>query len=205
MSPDGPPADLIHGRRTNLLKRALSFVIFFFSGLSALLYLTSFTSGAQRLEDSDDPFLKTAAWPALHPSKYVAHRGELLGVLQVQRLGLAVPVVEGSDQESLKSGAGHVEYTVLPGLRGNVGIAAHRDTTFGALRFIKPSDDIVITTPTGIHHYRVTGMTIVYPEDVQVLDPTPNRSLTLVTCYPFHYVGHGPQRFIVHAEAPSGS
>jgi sortase A len=176
-----------------------------FSGLSALWYLSFSASGAQKLEDPDNSFLTTAVWPALQPSNYVAHRGELLGVLQVQRLSLAVPVVEGSDQESLKTGAGHVEYTVLPGLPGNVGIAAHRDTTFGALRFIKRGDDVAITTPAGIHHYRVTAMTIVYPEDVQVLDPTPNRSLTLVTCYPFHYVGHGPQRFIVHAEAVAGS
>lgn len=188
----------------NLLKRALSFLFIFCSGLSALYYLTLSTSGAQNIEDPDDWFLRAAAWPALHPSNYVAHRGELLGVLQVQRLGLAVPVVEGSDQESLKSGAGHVEYTVLPGRRGNVGIAAHRDTTFGALRYIKSGDSVVITTPAGICHYRVKGTTIVYPTDVQVLDPTPNRSLTLVTCYPFHYVGHGPQRFIVHAETPIG-
>ena len=122
----------------------------------------------------------------------------------MQRLGLAIPVVEGSGDDSLKLGAGHVSYTAFPGQSGNAGIAAHRDTTFRALRFIRPGDHIVITTPRGIYDYRVTGTTIVLPTAVQVLDPTPNRSLTLVTCYPFYYVGHAPKRFIVHAEASGG-
>jgi LPXTG-site transpeptidase (sortase) family protein len=139
---------------------------------------------------------------ARRPLTHVVHHGDLLCVLQVPRLGLTVPVVEGADSDSLLHGAGHVMHTAFPGHHGNAGIAAHRDTCFRPLRFIRPGDDVVITSPDGVYDYVVAGTEIVLPSDGEVLHHTRNRVLTLVTCYPFYYVGHAPKRFIVHAAEP---
>ena len=155
---------------------------------------------ARKFEDADGSILKKGTWLALHPSRQLLHRGDLLGIVQVPRLGLAVPFVEGSDAEPLEIGAGHIPHTAFPGHHGNAGIAAHRDTMFRPLRNIRPGDDIVITTPAGSYDYKVSGTEIVMPSDAQVLNRTPNRTLTLVTCYPFFYVGDAPKRFIVHAQ-----
>ena len=127
--------------------------------------------------------------------------GERIGEIAIPRLKLAVPVYEGDDEAILKRGAGHVPHTALPGQPGNVCIAAHRDKFFRALRFIKPRDEIVLDTGQGKMRFVVTSTSIVKPSDVQVLLPAPNRDLTLVTCYPFYYVGHAPKRFVVFCRA----
>jgi len=126
-------------------------------------------------------------------------RGERIGEIAIPRLKVAVPVFEGDDDAILKRGAGHVPHTALPGQPGNICIAAHRDKFFRALRFIKPHDEIVLDTSQGEMRFVVNSTSIVKPTDIQVLLPAPNRDLTLVTCYPFYYVGHAPKRFIVHA------
>jgi sortase A len=107
-------------------------------------------------------------------------------------------VFEGDDAGILKVGAGHIPTTPFPLQGGNVGIAAHRDAYFRPLRLIRPNDAISFKTPTGTFHYTVTKTEIVQPSDTQVLARS-NQDLTLVTCYPFYYVGSAPQRFIVHA------
>jgi len=127
------------------------------------------------------------------------HRGDRLGRIEIPRLGLNVAVYEGDDATILDRGAGHVPGTALPGDDGNTCIAAHRDKFFRALRFIKPEDEIVLQTSEGELKYIVKSTQIVDPNDTQVLMPAPNRALTLVTCYPFFYVGSAPHRFIVHA------
>jgi LPXTG-site transpeptidase (sortase) family protein len=154
------------------------------------------------MADMNGAYLMRAHWLALHPTKRVVHRGEILGIIQVPRLGLAVPFVEGTDDDSLDSGAGHIPHTAFPGHHGNAGIAAHRDTCFRPLRFIRASDHIVVTTPEGAYDYVVTGSEIVLPSDGKVLHHTSAHSLTLVTCYPFFYIGSAPQRFVVHAAEP---
>lgn len=164
-----------------------------------LLACVSVACRSEKFSDADGSILKDVARKALHPSRQMVHRGELLGILQVPRLGLAVPFVEGADGAPLEKGAGHIPNTAFPGHHGNAGIAAHRDTTFRPLRFIQPGDDVVITTPAGTYDYKVSGTEIVQPQDGRVLHRTPNRSLTLVTCYPFFYAGNAPKRFIVHA------
>jgi len=126
--------------------------------------------------------------------------GTLLARLDSPTLNLSTVVLEGSDDRTLRRGAGHIEDTPLPGQRGNVGIAGHRDTVFRALRSAKAGDAISLTTPDRIYQYRVTKTLIVKPEDVYVLDPTARPTLTLVTCYPFEFIGHAPKRFIVQAE-----
>lgn len=127
-------------------------------------------------------------------------RGAAIGSLIIPRLGLSAMVVEGVDDRDLRLGAGHIPGTSLPGQRGNVGIAGHRDTFFRPLRGIRQDDAITLTTLGGVFEYRVVHTEIVNPDDVWVLYPGSSETLTLVTCYPFTYVGPGPQRFIIRAE-----
>ena len=124
---------------------------------------------------------------------------EALGRLSVARLGMRVMVAPGVDARSLRRAAGHIPGTSRPGTGGNVGIAGHRDTFFRPLRRIEPGDEIELTTPEGVARYAVEWTRVVAPDAVDVLAPTPYAALTLVTCYPFYYVGHAPDRFIVRA------
>src|SRR5665213_1436820 len=124
---------------------------------------------------------------------------DFIGRLAIPRLHVSAAVVEGDDDAALRFGAGHVPWTPLPAHPGNVGIAAHRDTVFRRLRNIAVRDDIQFTTAEGSYHYRVTSTEIVRPQDTGVLDSSPGEELTLVTCYPFSYIGPVPLRFIVHA------
>ena len=122
-----------------------------------------------------------------------------LAVLRIPRIGLEVPVLEGTDESTLKRAVGHIEDTAIPGAAGNSGIAGHRTSFFRGLKDIRPGDVIELETPAGVERYRVERTWIVDPEDVSVLEPTPSPSVTLVTCYPFNYVGSAPRRFIVRA------
>jgi sortase A len=122
-----------------------------------------------------------------------------LAVLRISRLGIEAPVLEGTEEIALNRGLGHIEETAAPGVNGNSGIAGHRDGFFRGLKDIVAGDVIELETLHGTETYRVDRTWIVNPEDVSVLDPTPTRSLTLVTCYPFYFVGSAPQRFIVRA------
>ena len=125
--------------------------------------------------------------------------GAVIGRIDISRIGVSVMVVEGVASRNLKLGAGHIPGTALPGEPGNVGIAAHRDTFFRKLREIRSDDTITLTTLAGSYRYAVESSDVVAPTDVQVLAPSPEPSLTLVTCYPFYYVGSAPKRFIVRA------
>jgi sortase A len=122
-----------------------------------------------------------------------------LAILRIPRIRFQVPVLEGTDEISLNRGVGHIEDTAQPGTEGNAGIAGHRDGFFRVLKDIASGDAIELETLHGTEIYRVERTWIVAPEDVSVLDSTPTRSLTLVTCYPFYFVGSAPQRFIVRA------
>ena len=126
-------------------------------------------------------------------------RGDVIGELEIPRLQLSVMVFEGDDAGILGQGAGHIPGTALPPGDGNIGIAAHRDTYFRPLRIIHANDVLALKTPAGTSRYAVTETKIVRPSDVDVLARAPGRDLTLVTCYPFFYLGNAPERFIVHA------
>jgi sortase A len=128
-----------------------------------------------------------------------------LAVLRIPKLRLEVSVLPGTDDRTLDRAVGHIDDTALPGAEGNSGIAGHRDGFFRGLKDITEGDVIELETTKGKEVYRVERTWIVDPEDVSVLDPTPTRALTLVTCYPFYYVGPAPRRFIVRAvlERPS--
>ena len=129
----------------------------------------------------------------------LAPTAEPLAVLRIPKLRLEVAVLPGTDDRTLDRALGHIEGTALPGTDGNLGIAGHRDGFFRGLKDIAPGDVIELETMQGQDIFQVERTWIVNPEDVSVLDPTPNRSLTLVTCYPFYFVGSAPQRFIVRA------
>ena len=126
--------------------------------------------------------------------------GTLLARLEIPAVQLSTVVLEGSDDGTLSRGAGHIEDTPFPGEPGNIGVAGHRDTIFRPVRHIKVGDTIDLTTADRVFHYKINKTLIVMPEDVYVLDPTPRPTLTLVTCYPFEFIGHAPKRFIVQAE-----
>jgi sortase A len=129
-----------------------------------------------------------------------AASGDLIGRLEISRLGLSAMVIEGTSKNTLRRSVGHIPGTALPGQAGNVGISGHRDTFFRPLRNIRQNDIIAVTTPLGEYSYRVVSTRIVSPGQMDVLDPGETDVLTLVTCYPFYFIGSAPDRFIVRAE-----
>ena len=126
-----------------------------------------------------------------------------LAVLRIPKIGLEVPVLPGTDELTLNRAVGTIPGTAIPGEPGNVGIAGHRDGFFRGLKDIATGDRLALETLAGKREYRVTSIQIVDPTAVEVLAPTAAPALTLVTCYPFYFVGNAPQRFIVRAEALS--
>ena len=131
-------------------------------------------------------------------------RHSVLGEIEIPRVGMSAMIAEGDDQRTLKRAVGHVPGTALPGDRGNVVLAAHRDTLFRSLRKIHEGDVIRVATWTGSYRYRVKSIRVVAPRDLGVLAPTDEPTLTLVTCYPFYFVGPAPKRFVVRAGLVSG-
>ena len=129
--------------------------------------------------------------------------GAWVARLEAPAVNLKATVLEGSDDRTLRRAAGHIEDTPLPGGPGNIGIAGHRDTTFYPLRKLKAGDRLTLTTASHVFEYEVRDTWVVEPDDVQVLDPTTAPAITLVTCYPFNFVGNAPQRFIVRGELVS--
>ncbi|HKW01961.1 MAG TPA: class D sortase [Vicinamibacterales bacterium] len=122
-----------------------------------------------------------------------------LAVLRIPKIKLDVPVLEGTDDWTLNRAVGHIEDTARPGIAGNVGIAGHRDGFFRGLKDIVAGDALDLETAGRTTRYRVDHVWIVKPDDVWVIDPTPGAAITLVTCYPFYFVGSAPQRYIVRA------
>ena len=129
----------------------------------------------------------------------VGLQGSPISKMEIPSIGVSVVVVEGVKPRNLKLAVGHIPGTALPGEPGNVGIAGHRDTFFRRLRGIHSQDTITLTMPYGSYQYSVESTQIVEPTDVQVLQASNEPILTLVTCYPFYYVGPAPKRFVVKA------
>jgi sortase A len=141
-----------------------------------------------------------AAADAPRPVKPLA-TGELIGKVEIPRLGLSAAVAEGDDDKTLRKAVGHLPDTPLPWHRqGNVALAAHRDGLFRRLENIRLDDEVRMVTPRGDFQYRVTKTHIVDPGDVWVIAPTAVPTITLITCYPFSFVGNAPRRFVVQAQ-----
>jgi sortase A len=125
--------------------------------------------------------------------------GDVLGRMDIPRLGMSVAVLQGTKSRMLRLGVGHIESTPLPWEPGNSGIAGHRDTFFRDLKDVRMNDEIEFQTADGLFHYQVDWVKVVAPDDTSVLTPSSETALTLVTCYPFYFVGPAPNRFVVRA------
>jgi sortase A len=127
----------------------------------------------------------------------------LLGRIEIPSLGLSAIVIEGIGRTALRRGIGHIPGTAMPGEPGNVGLSGHRDTFFRPLKDLKIKDEIQFSTLKGDFIYEVESLKVVNPRDVGVLAPSHENTLTLVTCYPFFYIGSAPKRFVVRARQVS--
>ena len=125
--------------------------------------------------------------------------GSVLGKFEIPRLELSYILLEGTDDRTLDRSIGHIEGTGLPGQTGNIGIAGHRNTHFRKLEWIRRGDEILLRGPDGIDRYHVEWVRLFDPKGLEVLDPEHGPAITLVTCFPFEYVGAAPLRFVVRA------
>jgi sortase A len=139
------------------------------------------------------------------PARATMVPGALVGRIDVPRVRVSAIVREGVDADTLRSAVGHIPSTSLPGRRGNSALAGHRDSFFRGLEDVMTGDRIDVTTTEGRYRYVVRDARVVAPEDVSVLRPTDEPTLTLVTCYPFRYIGPAPQRYIVRATLAESS
>jgi sortase A len=131
--------------------------------------------------------------------------GDVIGKLEIPQIGISVMVLQGVKEETLRIGAGHVPGTPLPGADGNSAIAAHRDTFFRKLKRIRAGDRIQFLSVRGTAQYVVASTEIVEPAATQVMESRGRPELTLISCYPFYFVGAAPRRFIVHATRTTGT
>jgi len=171
----------LHGKDTPLAK--------FIVDESGLRRVAGLGTAPERMPEAKNP----------KPSGHRRNRNELIGRLEIPRLNIRAIVREGDDEGTLRHAVGHIPATAWPGELGNVALAAHRDTFFRPLRNIRKKDRILVSTLDGTYEYVVQSTRIVAPSDVSVLEASAPKELTLVTCYPFYYVGSAPLRFVVHA------
>jgi sortase A len=130
---------------------------------------------------------------------------DVIGRIDIPALALSAPITADYDADSLRKGVGHIHGTAMPGGLGTVGLAGHRDSFFRPLRKIVPRMDVRLVDKTGTYHYIVDSTEVVTPDKVDVLTTGNRPELTLITCFPFDYVGAAPRRFIVHAHLLSAS
>jgi sortase A len=204
---DGPGSEFADTtrRRPRDVRRWLERLLFLIAAgcLGYYLYVYGEARLYQSFEDREiDTILASGAPPSAGDQRVprpAPAQGSTIGRIEIPRLGVSAVIRAGSDARTLRLAVGYIPGTALPGEKGNVGLAGHRDTFFRKLRDINPDDEIRVTTKEGVFRYFVQRTNIVQPSDVWVLDATGYPALTLVTCYPFTYIGSAPQRFIVRA------
>jgi len=184
---------------TDVLRGAYYFFLFF--GTLALGY-AAFVFADSNVYQAFESNKFAQAAPI--SESHILVEGEVIGELQVPRLGLDVIVVQGDSPASLRRAVGHLANSAMPGERGNVALAGHRDTFFRPLRDIQPGDEIRFKARERSFDYRVESVEVVGPTDLQVLKSSAAHELTLLTCFPFYYVGPAPKRFIVRAREVDG-
>lgn len=167
-------------------------------GVGCLAMYAFETVEARKFQAEQAAAFERAATSHVAPTRMAA--GGLVGMLDVPRLKLSTPVIEGDDDSTLQRAVGHLPDTPLPWEHGNSAIAGHRDGLFRPLKDLKTGDEIRFRSTRDEFRYRVTKTSIVQPDDVSVLARRSKNSLTLITCYPFYYVGSAPKRFVVFAE-----
>ena len=172
------------------------------SGYCAFVYVQAWRYQAREKERIEqdrrretrpaDPAPSARPEPAPRP---LPTRGDAVALLTIPRVGLSAVVLEGAGPRELKLGPGHLSHTPLPGEGGNFAVAGHRDTFFRALRLVRINDVVHVKSGDRDLQYSVVSTRIVSPKDVQVLDPTGRETLTLITCYPFNFLGSAPEPF----------
>lgn len=155
----------------------------------------------RRTSSASTPSSESAAETRHAPA--VGAEDGLIGRIEIPRLLLSAVVVEGSDARTFRRAVGHIAGTALPGQPGNVGLAGHRDTFFRSLRDLRVKDEVQFSTLKGDFKYEVESIMVVEPDNVDVLAPSDENELTLVTCYPFSYIGTAPKRFVARARQVS--
>ena len=188
-----------------MIRRLFAFLLLFLGAGVVLASGAAFfwSEELQRIYASSLPTIDHAA--RVTAGMPGAQRGKPIGRLEIPRLGLSSVVLEGDDVAELLFGVGHLTDTPLPWQGGNSVFAAHRDTFFRPLAGIRRNDVIKFSTADAEFEYVVKDLKVVEPSDLAVLDPTPSATLTLITCFPFDYIGPAPNRFIVTAERRSRS
>lgn len=193
----------MHAERARIvvwLERALLVV-----GVTCLAYYGYHIVEARQFQQAQaavvEERLATEPVPALAP---VSRERGAFALLEIPRLKISTPVLAGDDEETLDLGVGHLPDTPRPWESGNSAFAAHRDGVFRPLKDIRIGDEVHVRSPEGVFTYRVKETKVVKPDDLSVLDRSETDTLTLITCYPFSYVGHAPRRFIVRAEKLRG-
>ena len=126
--------------------------------------------------------------------------GESYGVLEIPLLDETLPIYYGVESEQLKKGIGQVNRTALPGEGNNTILSGHRDTVLRNLGKLEVGDQLIASTAAGMFTYRITKINIVDKDDLTVISPKPRDTLTLITCYPFYFIGPAPQRYVISAE-----
>jgi sortase A len=164
-------------------------------GLGYVGYVVADAHTYQAIEQSKFDSVSASESKERHP----VVEGGAIGEIEIPRLALKAIFVQGDSPKILRRGVGHITETALPGEEGNVVLTGHRDSFFRPLRNIRQGDAITLKTLDGDFQYEVESTVVVPPDDIQVLQPSSERTLTLITCFPFYYVGPAPNRFIVLA------
>ena len=182
-------------RAHRIVRRAA--LVLLSAGLLSLAYVALIVIDANAYQRSERRRFEQRG-PAASVAPVVVE-GATIGEIQISRLGLAAIVVQGDAANILQRAIGHLAESALPGESGNVVLAGHRDTFFRPLKRIRVGDTIRLRTVKGDFEYEVESTAVVSPDAIEVLQPTGGRTLTLITCFPFGFVGPAPNRFIVRA------
>jgi sortase A len=199
MNPLSPPTRAVPSPQTYILRSACYFLLAF--GVLALGYAGFVFADSHAYQTLEMKKFKQVG-PLSVP--HILVEGDVIGEIQAPRLGLNAMVVQGDSTAILRQAVGHLSKSALPGEWGNVALAGHRDTFFRPLRDIRLGDEIKFKTRERSFEYRVESIEIVAPTDTRVLESLTGHDLTLLTCFPFHYVGPAPKRLVVRAQEVDG-
>lgn len=194
MNPPSQPTRAALPMRIYILR--VAFYFFLFSGVLALSYAGFVLADSHAYQALE---MKKFQIAGRLEEPHILAEGDVIGEIQVPRLGLDAIVVQGDSRVNLRRAVGHLSQSALPGEWGNVALAGHRDTYFRPLRDIRMGDEVRFTTRERSFEYRVESIEVVAPSDVQVLETSTGHDLTFITCFPFYYVGPAPKRFVVRA------
>jgi len=199
MKPLSPSTRGVSSTRTHILRGACYFFLAF--GTLALGYAGFVFADSHAYQTLE---MKKFKQVGRLSEPHILVEGDVIGEIQVPRLGLNAVVVQGDSAANLRQAVGHLSKSALPGEWGNVALAGHRDTFFRPLRDIRQGDEIRFKTRERSFEYRVESIEIVVPTDTRVLKSSTGHDLTLLTCFPFHYVGPAPKRLVVRAHEVDG-